>query len=100
MVNCPNGHTNPAGWELCGECGAPIDTVEPEMSTWYQTKWAIAGGAWPPFSRSRAVPSRFSSPRSRVRRRRHPLPAGDPGMVVGCASPELRRPCQQERHPC
>lgn len=43
MVTCPNGHPNPPGWELCGECGATIDAVEPPMSGWSQTKWAIVG---------------------------------------------------------
>ncbi len=43
MVECPHGHPNPAGWQLCGECGSPIE-VTPDASdgVWYRTKWAIA----------------------------------------------------------
>lgn len=26
MAECPDGHVNPAHWELCGECGAPIES--------------------------------------------------------------------------
>lgn len=45
MVNCPHGHPNPAHYEFCGECGAPIDTVAEalEAGKWYRTKWAVVG---------------------------------------------------------
>jgi hypothetical protein len=45
MVTCPNGHTNPAGWEFCGDCGAPIEAAaeEVEARAWHRTKWAIVG---------------------------------------------------------
>jgi hypothetical protein len=45
MVNCPDGHPNPAHYEFCGECGAPIDMAaeESEAGKWYRTKWAIVG---------------------------------------------------------
>ena len=45
MVNCPDGHPNPAHYEFCGECGAPIDTAAEEWETrvWYRTKWAMVG---------------------------------------------------------
>jgi hypothetical protein len=45
MANCPDGHPNPAHYEFCGECGAPIDTAAEESETdkWYRTKWAIVG---------------------------------------------------------
>lgn len=26
--SCPNGHDNPAGWQLCGECGARLASAE------------------------------------------------------------------------
>lgn len=43
MVECPHGHPNPAGWQLCGECGSPIEvTPDPPDGVWYRTKWAIA----------------------------------------------------------
>lgn len=45
MAHCPDGHPNPAHWEFCGECGAPIDRVAEELEAgkWYRTKWAIVG---------------------------------------------------------
>lgn len=44
MAECPEGHPNPAGWEFCNECGAPIDAVaELERRYWDRTKWTIAG---------------------------------------------------------
>ena len=41
MVECPQGHQNPDGWQLCGECGSPIES-SPDDS-WYRARWAIAG---------------------------------------------------------
>ncbi|MCV7300817.1 zinc ribbon domain-containing protein [Mycobacterium barrassiae] len=44
MLECPHGHPNPDGWQLCGECGSPIEAPpEPSDGVWYRTKWAIAG---------------------------------------------------------
>lgn len=46
MVECPQGHPNPAGWQLCGECGSPIEaTPDPSRDAWYRAKWAIAGAS-------------------------------------------------------
>lgn len=46
MVECPQGHPNPAGWQLCGECGSPIEAT-PDLSrdVWYRAKWAIVGAS-------------------------------------------------------
>lgn len=46
MVECPQGHPNPAGWQLCGECGSPIE-VTPDLShdVWYRANWAIVGAS-------------------------------------------------------
>ncbi|MGV0596719.1 hypothetical protein [Mycolicibacterium porcinum] len=48
MPTCPNGHSNPAHWEFCNECGAPID--EPEDASpatlWPESMrkgWLVAG---------------------------------------------------------
>ncbi|GAT08115.1 uncharacterized protein RMCN_1248 [Mycolicibacterium novocastrense] len=43
MVTCPNGHHNPPDFDLCGECGAPIEERWPEATAWYRTKWALFG---------------------------------------------------------
>lgn len=45
MVTCPEGHPNPAHWEFCGQCGAPIDEPAEELESqrWSRTEWAIAG---------------------------------------------------------
>ncbi|MBU8831877.1 hypothetical protein [Mycolicibacterium goodii] len=49
MTKCPRGHLNPSGWELCGECGAPIDSDDQAAATEQQTigrlrtVWAAAG---------------------------------------------------------
>ncbi|MBY0286266.1 MAG: hypothetical protein K2X52_03850 [Mycobacteriaceae bacterium] len=46
MVECPQGHQNPAGWQLCGECGSSIEaTPEPARDVWYRAKWAIVGAS-------------------------------------------------------
>ncbi|MEO3756931.1 hypothetical protein ABGB19_01380 [Mycobacterium sp. B14F4] len=45
MVTCPNGHHNPAGFDLCGECGAPIEETGAESAVWYRTKWALIGAS-------------------------------------------------------
>ncbi len=45
MVTCPNGHHNPPDFDLCGECGAPIEERRPETTAWYRTKWALAGAS-------------------------------------------------------
>lgn len=46
MATCPNGHHNPPGFELCAECGAPIEEREAEAATaWYRTKWALIGAS-------------------------------------------------------
>jgi hypothetical protein len=51
MMNCPEGHPNPPGWEFCGECGVPVDKAgESEARVWYRAKWAIVGAAFLPFS--------------------------------------------------
>ena len=44
MAECPEGHPNPAGWEFCNECGAPIDATadEQERRDWSRTRWAMA----------------------------------------------------------
>lgn len=43
MVECPRGHHNPDGWQLCGECGSPIEsTPDDSRDGWYRAKWAIA----------------------------------------------------------
>jgi len=46
MTNCPDGHPNPAHWEFCGQCGAPIDTAAEELEAgrWYRTK--LSGLSW------------------------------------------------------
>lgn len=38
MVTCPNGHHNPPDFELCGECGAPMEEA---ATAWYRTNWAL-----------------------------------------------------------
>ncbi|WP_370329199.1 hypothetical protein [Mycolicibacterium hippocampi] len=45
MAECPSGHPNPAGWEFCGECGAPIDPAadEAERRYWARARWALVG---------------------------------------------------------
>jgi hypothetical protein len=45
MVTCPEGHSNPAHWEFCGQCGAPLDEAAEELETqkWSRTKWAVGG---------------------------------------------------------
>jgi hypothetical protein len=43
MVECPQGHPNPDGWQLCGECGSPIEATDASHDTWYRAKWAIVG---------------------------------------------------------
>jgi hypothetical protein len=45
MVTCPEGHSNPAHWEFCGQCGAPIDEPAEELASQrrFRAKWAIAG---------------------------------------------------------
>nr|CRL73901.1 hypothetical protein CPGR_02934 [Mycolicibacterium malmesburyense] len=43
MVTCPNGHHNPPGFDLCGECGSPIEEKRPETTAWYRIKWALVG---------------------------------------------------------
>ncbi|GAB3221556.1 zinc ribbon domain-containing protein [Mycolicibacterium hippocampi] len=45
MAECPAGHPNPAGWEFCSECGAPIDAAadEVERRYWIRTRWALVG---------------------------------------------------------
>lgn len=46
MVECPHGHPNPAGWQLCGECGSPLDeAMDLAEQRWYRSKWAILGAA-------------------------------------------------------
>ncbi|MGZ5380214.1 MAG: hypothetical protein ACXWD8_20280 [Mycobacterium sp.] len=46
MVKCPQGHANPVGWQLCGECGNPIEaTPDHSRDAWYRAKWAIAGAS-------------------------------------------------------
>jgi hypothetical protein len=46
MVECPQGHPNPDGWQLCGECGSPIEAAPDHSSdAWYRAKWAIAGAS-------------------------------------------------------
>jgi flagellar hook-basal body complex protein FliE len=39
MATCPNGHPNPAHWEFCGECGAPIEDFEQTSihQPWYRS---------------------------------------------------------------
>jgi hypothetical protein len=46
VVVCPHGHPNPAGWQMCGECGSPLEEA-PDLSgdVWYRAKWAIAGAS-------------------------------------------------------
>lgn len=41
MVTCVHGHHNPVGWELCGECGEPLE--EEAVSGWDRTKWTLVG---------------------------------------------------------
>ena len=45
MVTCPNGHHNPSGFDLCAECGAPIEETEVEATAWFRTKWALIGAS-------------------------------------------------------
>lgn len=45
MARCPNGHHNPLGFDLCGECGAPIEQKGPETTAWYRTRWALVGAS-------------------------------------------------------
>lgn len=45
MATCPNGHHNPPGFELCAECGAPIEETAAEATVWYRTKWALIGAS-------------------------------------------------------
>lgn len=46
MVECPQGHPNPVGWQLCGECGSPIEaSPDPSRDVWYRAKWAIVGAS-------------------------------------------------------
>lgn len=46
MVECPQGHPNPDGWQLCGECGSPIEAAPEHASdAWYRAKWAIVGAS-------------------------------------------------------
>lgn len=45
MVTCPNGHHNPSGFDLCGECGALIEETAAEVTSWYRTKWALIGAS-------------------------------------------------------
>lgn len=42
-MECPQGHQNPDGWQLCGECGSPIESTPDD--SWYRAKWAIAGAS-------------------------------------------------------
>jgi hypothetical protein len=58
MMICPNGHPNPSGWSLCGECGAPLEGD---------------GGR-----RYRVVPDQVGAHRSERRRG-----TGDPGGLRG-----------------
>jgi hypothetical protein len=39
LGTCPNGHENPEGWELCGDCGAPIPSASPRV--WYRGPRAV-----------------------------------------------------------
>jgi hypothetical protein len=43
MATCPNGHPNPARWEFCGECGAPIDDFDAASTdrVWYRSMRTI-----------------------------------------------------------
>ncbi|MCV7204310.1 hypothetical protein H7J71_20070 [Mycolicibacterium peregrinum] len=48
MPTCPNGHSNPAHWEFCNECGAPIDEPEDDSPAkfWPGSRrkgWLVAG---------------------------------------------------------
>jgi hypothetical protein len=45
MVRCPNGHHNPPGFDLCAECGAPIEETEAQATAWFRTKWALIGAS-------------------------------------------------------
>lgn len=45
MVTCPNGHRNPPGFDLCAECGAPIEATEAQATAWYRAKWALIGAS-------------------------------------------------------
>ena len=45
MVKCPNGHHNPPGFDLCGECGAVIEETAPRASAWYRTRWFLIGAS-------------------------------------------------------
>ena len=38
-LTCPNGHDNPADWQLCGECGTPLTSAD-------------SGRAWDPMNRA------------------------------------------------
>lgn len=45
MLNCPEGHSNLAGFEFCGECGSPLQEEPRDAEVWYRAKWAIVGAA-------------------------------------------------------
>ncbi|CAN5449791.1 hypothetical protein BH09ACT7_BH09ACT7_20780 [soil metagenome] len=38
-TECPYGHPNPPGWQLCGECGARIEAVEDTPGTPVTRRW-------------------------------------------------------------
>lgn len=42
MVKCPQGHSNPSDWQLCGECGSPIEG-SPNLfnGRWSRKTWAM-----------------------------------------------------------
>ncbi|MFN6545097.1 hypothetical protein [Mycolicibacterium nivoides] len=49
MSTCPNGHSNPAHWEFCNECGSPIDDSEDASAAvlWPRSRrngFLVAGG--------------------------------------------------------
>jgi hypothetical protein len=45
MVECTQGHPNPDGWQLCGECNPIEATPDHSRDGWYRAKWAIAGAS-------------------------------------------------------
>lgn len=42
MVTCVHGHHNPVGWQLCGECGEPLEE-ETVVDSRDRTRWALVG---------------------------------------------------------
>ncbi len=42
ILICPEGHHNPAGFEFCGECGAPLEPGYGSASSWLRSRYTLA----------------------------------------------------------